>query len=367
MVNQVQSNSTIGIKRLSQADLGTSDTSNLTHIGLFDGTLNFLESRPQILSSQLIYQNQTIDLLAILDFIQNPDGTFRSPKIRLGHEWELNQTGVRVNSVVRAIREIAQTSQSEWYLLWFGLDTNELIFFLFNRDSQEYNDVRAITGTIETRKQISNVSTEFTQLITYLNDKVERVNLEYYQELEIVSQTSTEQITRRIIPRIRDLEKANKIFKETGRKGEQLLFQHFELQKENGFIKDFKWLNQSKESGMPYDFEITEFNNTVKFSDSKATKYMFEQPIILSSSELHFIHQNKTDYLIHRVYNLDNEPKLRVCRNISTISDIFIPNFQLFNGSLTPNRLSIKSLNIAVPTDLNNLTFENEIDLNFNK
>ena len=327
-------------------------------------TLNFLDARPQILSSQLIYRNRTIDLLAILDFIQNPDGTYRSPKIRLGHEWELNQTGVRVNSVVREIREITQTAQTDWYLLWFGLDTNELIFFLFNATSQEFNDVQAITGAINNRKQISSSSTEFSQLINYLNEKVENVNLEYYQELEIASQTGTEQITRRIIPRVRDIEKANKIFKETGLKGERLLYEYFELQRTNGFIKDFKWLNQSKESSMPYDFEITENDNAIKFSDSKATKYMFEQPIILSSGELYFIDQNKTDYLIHRVYNLDNDPKLRICRNISNVSDIFIPNFETLSSSLLTDRLTVKRINIAVPTDLNNLTFENEIELN---
>jgi hypothetical protein len=366
MVNQVQTNSTIGIKRLSSADLGTSDTSNLTHIGLFDGTLNFLETRPQIISSQLIYSNRTIDLLAILDFIKNPDGTFRSPKIRLGHDWELNLTGTRINSVVREIREITQNTTMEWYLLWFGLDTNELIFFLFNENSNEYREVQAITGALGTRRQITNDSTEFRQLISYLNEKVENVNLEYYQELEIASQTGEQQTTRRIIPRVRDIEKANKLFKETGLRGEQLLYEYLELQKTNNFIRDFKWLNQSKESSMPYDFEIIENDNSVKFSDAKSTRFEFEQPIILSSGELYFINENRNDYLIHRLYEVNDSPKLRICKNIYNVSNVFIPNYDILTNSLNAERVVVKRINIAVPTDLSSLIFENEIILNAN-
>jgi len=366
MINQVQTNSTIGIKRLSDADLNKSSTSHQTHIGLFDGTLNFLVAQPQIISSQLIYSNRTIDLLAILDFIQNPDGSFRSPKIRIGHEWELNLSGKRVNSVVREIRDITQTQSTNWYLLWFGLDTNELIFFLFNETSTEFQEVQAITGSIGTRKQIQSSSSEFGNLLTYLNEKVENVNLEYYEELEIASQTGSEQITKRIIPRVRDIEKANKLFKETGLKGEQLLNEYLLLQKSNNFIKDFKWLNQSKESGMPYDFEIVENNDNLLFSDSKATRYKFEQPIILSSGELGFINQHKDNYLIHRLYNVEDEPKLRICKNISNVSDIFIPPYGTFNSSLNNSDLSIQALKLSVKTSLNILTFENEIILNAN-
>tara|TARA_B110000114_G_C15073473_1_gene390714 strand:- start:227 stop:1330 length:1104 start_codon:yes stop_codon:yes gene_type:complete len=364
MISQVNIESTIGIKRLSEADLGTSATSNQTHIGLFDGTLNFIEVEHQIISSQLIYNNQVTELLSLLDFIENPDGSFRSPKIRKGNEPELVINNSRVNSVVREIREITNGTTSNWYLLWFGLDTNELVFHLFSDDSTDSQEIQQIIGQIGTRRQIENTSTEFGNLINYLSQKVDAVNIEYYEELEISTQTNTEKVTKRIIPRVRDIEKANKLFKETGLKGEELLFQYLELQKSNDFIKDFKWMNQSKETGFPYDFEIINNDNSLIYSDAKATRYKFEQPIILSSGELSFINENKDKYLIHRMYSVFDEPKLRICENISKVSDIFIPNYNSFNSTLKNEKLAVQGIKLAVPTNLEILTFENEILLN---
>lgn len=366
MISQVNRESTIGIKRLSEADLGTSTTSNQTHIGLFDGTLNFIEVEHQIISSQLIYNNQVIELLSLLDFIENPDGSFRSPKIRKGNELELVINNSRVNSVVREIREITNETTSNWFLLWFGLDTNELVFHLFNENSTDFQEIQQIIGQIGTRRQIENTSADFRNLINYLSQKVDAVNLEYYEELEISTQTNTGIITKRIIPRIRDIEKANKLFKETGLKGEELLYQYLDLQKSNDFIKDFKWMNKSKETGFPYDFEIIKNDNSLIYSDAKATRFKFEQPIILSSGELSFINENKDNYSIHRMYSIFDKPKLRVCENISNVSDIFIPNYSSFNSILKKERLTVQGIKLAVPTNLEILTFENEILLNAN-
>lgn len=366
MISQINTESTIGIKRLSEADLGTSLTSNQTHIGLFDGTLNFIEVEHQIISSQLIHNNQVKELLSLLDFIENPDGSFRSPKIRKGNESELIINNSRINSVVREIREIVNGSTANWYLLWFGLDTNELVFHLFNNNSSDFQEIQQIVGRIGARRQIPNNSAEFSQLIKYLNQKVDSVNIEYYEELEISTQTNSLEITKRIIPRVRDIEKANKLFKETGLKGEELLYQYLELQKSNDFIKDFKWMNQSKETGFPYDFEITYNDNSLIYSDAKATRYKFEQPIILSSGELSFINENKDKYVIHRMYSIFEQPKLRVCENISNVSDIFIPNYSSFSSNIGKEGLSVQGIKLAVPTDLEILTFNDEINLNTN-
>lgn len=367
MVNQVHRESVIGIKKLSEADLGTSLTSNQTHIGLFDGTLSFLTEEHQTISSQLIYQNRVFDLLSLLDYIKNPDGSYRSPKIRKGNEPELEVGDLRINSVVREIRDIIQISPNDdWFLLWLGLDTNELVFLLFRNGTTDFNEISNIVGNIGVRKQIDNTSNHFRPLVTYLNNKIESVNIEYYEELEIASQTGEEKVTRRVIPRIRDIEKANKLFKDTGLKGEELLYNYFELQKNDSIIKDFKWMNQSKETGMPYDFEITNLDNSIVFSDAKSTSYKFELPIILSSGELNFINDHKDKYLIHRLYSINNEPKLRVCDNIHTVSDIFIPNYEILNQSLNQKRLSTRGIKLAVPTDLQILNFNNEILLNAN-
>lgn len=364
MVNQVHKESVIGIKKLSEADLGTSSTSNQTHIGLFDGTLSFLTEEHQTISSQLIYQNRVFDLLSLLDYIKNPDGTYRSPKIRKGNESELIVGELRVNSVVREIRDIIQISPNvDWYLLWLGLDTNELVFLLFQKGSSDFYEISNIVGNIGVRKQIDNTSNEFRPLVTYLNNKIESVNIEYYEELEIASQTGEEIVSKRIIPRVRDIEKANKLFKDTGLKGEELLYRYFELQKSNSEIKNFKWINQSKETGMPYDFEITNLDNSIVFSDAKSTSYKFELPMILSSGELNFINENKDKYLIHRLYSINEAPKLRICDNIHVVSSIFLQNYEILNQSLYQERLSIKGIKLAVPSDLTKLNFSNEIRL----
>ena len=75
---------------------------------------------------------------------------------------------------------------------------------------------------------------------------------------------------------------------------------------------------------------------------------------------------NKDNYLIHRIYSVFDEPKLRVCENISKVSDIFTPNYSSFNATLKNERLTVQGIKLAVPTDLEMLTFENEIILNPN-
>tara|TARA_R110002049_G_scaffold103234_2_gene249406 strand:- start:875 stop:1990 length:1116 start_codon:yes stop_codon:yes gene_type:complete len=370
MINQVHQNSIIGIKRLTSSDLGTADN-GVTHIGLFNNTLNFLNfEEHQVVVSQLIYENRTYDLLSLLDYIQREDGRFDAPKIRKGHERELFIGNTQINSVVREIRDISENEVAQnWYLLWLGLDSNELVFLLFKESSDDFNAIENIVGAIGGRKmQIGNTKREFRPLVSYLNSKVNNVNLEYYNELEEATQTGTEKTTRRIIPRPKDLERANKIFKAIGEEGERLLFQYLESEKRQSNIRDFKWLNQSREMYEPYDFEIIQNNGNTIFSDAKATNKNFEdyRPIYLSSNELSFINDNKDNYLIHRLYSIGEEPKMRICDNIHTVSDIFIPNFNAFNRALNTERLSIQGIKLAVPTNLDILNFENEILLNAN-
>ncbi|MDG4945721.1 DUF3883 domain-containing protein [Weeksellaceae bacterium KMM 9713] len=367
MINQVHRDSVIGIKRLSKADLGLSSSSNQTHIGLFQETLNFLTEEHLTISSQLIYKNRVFDLLSLLDFIRNPDGTYRSPKIRTGTETELCYGNLRINSVVREIRDIVQGKEYvDWYLLWLGLESSELVFLLFNSESAEFTSISNIVGNIGARKQIDKASGNFRPLIAFLNKKIEFVNIEYYEELEIFSQIGGEKLLGRIIPRRRDIEKANRLFKEVGLKGEELLYNYLEQQKRSSNIKDFIWMNQSKEVGLPYDFEITTLNNSVMFSDAKSTSYKFELPIILSAGELKFINENKDRYLIHRLYSINDQPKLRVCENIYTVSDIFNSKYDRFNQTLKKDGLLTGGVKLAVPTDLKFLNFDKEILLNSN-
>lgn len=68
----------IGIKKLSKADLGISDTSNQTHIGLYNDVLQFLDDNA-ITTAMLVYGDYCKMLDCYFDRIENPDGTFRSP------------------------------------------------------------------------------------------------------------------------------------------------------------------------------------------------------------------------------------------------------------------------------------------------
>ena len=378
----------ISLKKISDADFGIAK-GHQTHIGLFEKTfrhinfdnnellINYSESEREkqySLVSQLVYQNRSFETLSLLAYINNGAGEFRSPRIRSGFPNELNLLNNNFISTYNKIKEIASEDFSkDWFIAIIALETNEIAFLLFNEDSDDYIAIENIIGEIcsydhygNWRKHINQENPIYNQFIQFLNTQIELSNIEYYEELEIASQTGEEIVTKRVIPRVRDIEKANKLFRDTGLKGEELLYKYFELQKNNSIIKDFKWMNQSKETGMPYDFEITNLDNSVVFSDAKSTSYKFELPIFLSSGELNFINDNKDKYLIHRLYSINEEPKLRVCDNIYTVSDIFIPNYEILNQSLNQERLSTRGIKLAVPTDLQFLNFNNEILLNAN-
>jgi hypothetical protein len=353
----------IGIKKLTDADLG-SPTSNQTHIGLYEGTLSHLKHERKSYISQLIYNNNSYEGFLFLKFINNN----RSPAINMGSISEQNDLPLNVVSIGKQIRDFANTDRKiNWYLIWFSLDNEELVTILLNQNSKELKELKLLgidlcnisdRGLLIEYKDIKNKS-----FLKFLNNLVNNVNEQYAEELEIISQTGEQQLISRVIPRIRDILKANKLFKETGDKGEEFLYKYFENLKRKGEIKKFKWMNQSMEVGLPYDFEITNKDNSIVYSDAKSTSYKFELPIILSSGELNFINENKQKYLIHRIYSINDIPKLRVCDNIYSVTDIFIPNYKILDQSLSNEQLKIKEFKLAVPTNLDILKFNNEIIL----
>ena len=76
----------IGFKKLSAADLGLSNTSHQSHIGLYEGVLNFLENTDVVKSAMLIYGDYCDILDCSFGRIENPNGSYRSPKIRIGND-----------------------------------------------------------------------------------------------------------------------------------------------------------------------------------------------------------------------------------------------------------------------------------------
>ena len=115
----------IGYKELSDADLGRAEKSHQTHIGLFDDVLTFLSNSAIIKDAMVIYNNKADILPLHFDRIQNPDGSFRSPKIRAGVNTD--------ESVLSFIRNtVRRTSPvGSWYLFWFGLKSGQPVFLIF--------------------------------------------------------------------------------------------------------------------------------------------------------------------------------------------------------------------------------------------
>lgn len=356
----------IGIKKLTEPDLGT-PTSHQTHIGLYEGTLSHLPYERKEYISQLIYNQNSYEGLLFLKFINNN----RSPAINLGSRAEQRNLPENVVSIGKQIREFADTNRNlNWFLIWFALDNNEIITILLNDNSTEYRELQDIGINLSQHHNrgltIGEDDDNYNQLKSFLTNLVENVNAGYLEDLEIASQTGETQSTRRVLPRPRDIEEANRVFRNTGIRGEELLNEYLQLQKDNSVINDFKWLNQSREQGMPYDFEIIKADNSKWYSDAKTTGFDFSQPMVLSKGELNFIDANKENYLVHRIYSINEEPKFRVCTNVFRVSELMMPNLTTFNESLGTNGLSIRNLSLTVPTVSSFLEFENEIILNAN-
>jgi hypothetical protein len=361
---EINRQSKIGYKKLSEADLGTSTSSNQTHIGLFDDTLEFVSEAHKTASAKLIYQNTAKELVCLLDFIENPDGSFRSPKIRKGDNNELEVEGVRTNSIVREIREIVRATNpnENWYLLWFGLQNTELVFHLFRQNSKEYNDILALIPNFENRGRIENTDNNFIPVLKYLEITTDNSSTEFLQELELIAQT--DEIPIKIIkPRFFDIEKAKLNYALTGRKGEELIAQYLDKLKTENKIIDFNWMNQSRESSFPYDFEINNLNGSNIFTDVKTTSYTFEQGMVFSKSELSFINQN-SNYHVYRVFDLKEEnPALRICENISTLSNPLITNISTFESEILIHETKLNSLKLAIAPTNRLLNFNDKIIL----
>jgi hypothetical protein len=113
---------------------------------------------------------------------------------------------------------------------------------------------------------------------------------------------------------------------------------------------------------MPYDFEITSIEGVTQYTDVKSTWYKFEQSIIFSWQEFKFINQTP-NFLIHRVFNIHELPKLKVCNNINVLSKELLSNMYNFDTNIKKSWLKLNSIKIEVAPGLSLLNFENEVIL----
>ena len=327
----------IGFKKLSAADLGLSPDSHQTHIGLYEDVLTFLDDSDVVKSAMLIYGDYCDILDCNFDRIENPDHTFRSPKIKKGN----------VNdSVVVKIREFAaEKPNSSWYLAWCGLDSNELVFWLFESGSADYDKADKIF--IGAPKVLTPDYDGYKAAVQILEDKVNNVSTELQKDLEVISQTGVVKKTYRPI----DIEKANNMFKATGKLGEEMIAEYLDKQKTAGAISSFRWMNINGESGAPFDFIINEDLAEENFIDVKATRFDFDQQIIFSSQEVEFVDHTHSDlkYSVFRVYNIqDVETKLKICKECLGYMSRLNGNILDFKSKIEPDKAFLAGAKLAI-------------------
>ncbi|MDD6701829.1 MAG: hypothetical protein PUE35_04440 [Bacteroidales bacterium] len=126
----------IGVKKLSEADLGwETSSSSQTHIGLSEQVFTFLPNSPDQRDGILIYNRSCSSVECAFSKI----GKKRSTKVD-------TTTTTPIKSVVRQIRNIASDSNLEWYLVWFALDNQVPIFWLINSLSDDFAALKDITS-----------------------------------------------------------------------------------------------------------------------------------------------------------------------------------------------------------------------------
>jgi hypothetical protein len=288
----------IGYKMLSAADLGTSTTSNQTHIGLSAEVLTFTSDRDAVSEDSIfIYGNSFEYLDAHFDRVERNYGDFNAPKIKTG--------GKDIVSVTSTIRDIVRSNDKGllWFLFWFGLKNEKAVFLLFNQTSDDYKKIVDLGLSLENiRRGAKVVKNDMTDIIaSFIESKVNENGLTTIKELEVGTQIGFIQPSKKFSGY--DIEKANENFKQIGRTGEELINGYLYSRMQRREILHYKWYNENKESGLPYDFHFEAHNGNIVRLDVKATKFDFEQKIIFGSQEIDFISVSSESYFIYRVYH----------------------------------------------------------------
>ncbi len=329
----------IGYKKLTDADLGLSQDSHQTHIGLYErkNMLSFLKNEDTT-TAILIYNDYFDVLQCNFERIQNADGTFRSPKISLGDKDE--------NTVVRKMREFAKlNSNRDYYLVWFALENNELLFWLIDNSSSDYAKLKMFFPTENTVYDTSEIM--FAPLINFIESKIDELSIGLQEDLEIISQTSIKSDKYRTF----DIEKAQEYFKITGRTGEELINEYLEMQKAEGLISAYEWVNKSRESGKPFDFVIKPVASEEKYIDVKTTQFKFEQPLMFSDGEIDFINTiDEIRYFVYRVFSMrENMHKFRKCFECLNYMKSLGAKIANFKNEIQSASSNVRGIKIAVP------------------
>jgi len=252
-----------------------------------------------------------------------------------------------------------------WYLFWFGLESGQAVFWLFNNTSKEYQNITNMGLQLKTRTKgrVKESNPLFTKLLLYIEDAINVSTHQIVKDLEIESQVPGKFVIGKI--REFDINRAKAIYKEVGQKGEELVAEYFKNLKRNRQIKDYCWVNSSSESGYPYDFHYQDLADNVIYLDVKTTKYDFEQKIIYSDKEIDFaISQPTGCYNIYRVYNLtDDGANLRICKNCSSHLRSISENIKKFQDNLSCINTKTQAINLSFEPTIKLLKFGSQITL----
>lgn len=349
----------VGYKQLSAADLGISANSHQTHIGLSEAVLTFLSDRDEVGEDSIFIYNDDFDFIdAYFDRIENPDGSFRSPKIRKGDRHAV--------SIVNTIRDIvgAHEGSPSWFLFWFGLKNEKLVFFLFHSDSKDYQIISALGLNLDRRgtTSVSDTSHIFDPLTLYIEQKVNKNGEDKLKELEIITQIEVAKPPKQY--RAYDIEKANAMNAQTGKRGEAFVKKYLQEQQDLGHIKSFTWTNADKETGRPFDFSYQDLRDNVIYLDVKTTGYDFNQKMIFSSQEIDFIANTPNRYCVYRVFKKENDEYfLRICGDCKELCERIQTKTINYSNELSYLNVVFRGSKLAIAPNLSNLTFGNEICL----
>lgn len=155
----------ISIKRLTDADLKRSVSSNQTHIGLSDKSFTFMSDRKRARSAILIHKNSWFVEPCDIGRIARKNGTYDAPKISMG--------GRGTDNLVSRIRNIASTNRHTHYLMWFASDTNTPVFWLVRKGSADYKKLKDVLDFKSVDKKVQTFTRndlEFDNIVSVVNE-----------------------------------------------------------------------------------------------------------------------------------------------------------------------------------------------------
>ena len=347
----------IGYKKLSDADLGLSTKSHQTHFGLFDDILTFLPNSIDIPDAIFLFEDEHIKVNVSFDRIMNPDGSYRSPKIKKGAS---SQT-----SLLSLIRNHAQNASAdfEWFLFWFGLENEQPVFFLVRSGSEDYVELlkNGIDLTVR-RGRITDSDYQFDSLLRMLETKINLMRISEAKKLELEILSGNVPDFSKYRPK--DYDAARLQCAEIGRKGEEIVDQYLSSLVDEGKLKSYTWMNKIAESYYPYDFEyVADVGSEKCFIEVKTTGYSFNQHMIFSGQEIGFGSTNRNCYDIFRIYKSESGQFLmRVCKKVDKLFDSLKDELMLFEDNTIPYA-GVQSVKLSVDPENEDLDFGNETRL----